>query len=209
MLRPVVRPPTSDVFPKGLKWQHVASAEEAKSCVTSSNKAVPKFAMLRALIGVVAVVAWPFPTGAETLELRGRVVRISDGDTLKVLAPDRVTHVIRISAIDAPERGQPFGRNAQKQLAKLTYQQSIVARCHKADRYRRLVCNVRTAAVPDVGHELIKQGGAWHFKKYEREQPAQDAMQYALAENLAREARIGLWSGPRAVAPWDWRAGSR
>ena len=41
---------------------------------------------------------------AETLS--GRVVRVTDGDTIVVLDASKVQHKIRLTGIDAPERGQ-------------------------------------------------------------------------------------------------------
>ena len=40
---------------------------------------------------------------AETLT--GRIVGVSDGDTLTLLDAERLTHKIRLSGIDAPEKG--------------------------------------------------------------------------------------------------------
>lgn len=44
--------------------------------------------------------------------IAGRVVGITDGDTVKVLTPSPENREIkvRLAGIDAPERGQPFGK---------------------------------------------------------------------------------------------------
>jgi hypothetical protein len=53
---------------------------------------------------------------AETLE--GRVVGVTDGDTITLLDGSRQRHKIRIAGIDAPERKQPFGsRSKQHRLS--------------------------------------------------------------------------------------------
>jgi len=41
----------------------------------------------------------------------GKVVHISDGDTLKILV-DRQQLKIRLAEIDTPEKGQPYGKKA-------------------------------------------------------------------------------------------------
>jgi endonuclease YncB( thermonuclease family) len=41
--------------------------------------------------------------------LTGRVVKISDGDTLTVLDESKRQHKVRLVGIDAPERKQAFG----------------------------------------------------------------------------------------------------
>lgn len=56
-------------------------------------------------------------------------------------------------------------------------------------------------AEQDVSLELIKAGLAWHFKKYSSDPVL------AGAEVEARKAKVGLWSMPGAVPPWEWRRG--
>lgn len=51
-------------------------------------------------------------------ELIGNVVSIHDGDTLTVLVAKRQIR-IRLDGIDAPERGQPFGKRSQQSLAEM------------------------------------------------------------------------------------------
>jgi endonuclease YncB( thermonuclease family) len=41
------------------------------------------------------------------------------------------------------------------------------------------------------------------------EQPQQQAGEYALAEQQAREAGLGLWREPNPIPPWDSRKGVR
>ena len=43
----------------------------------------------------------------------------------------------------------------------------------------------------------------WHYKVYEREQPAIDRKAYADEENEARAARLGLWADMESVPPWE------
>lgn len=45
----------------------------------------------------------------EASELTGKVVSVSDGDTLRVLVDDQQIK-IRLGGIDAPESDQPFGQ---------------------------------------------------------------------------------------------------
>jgi len=50
----------------------------------------------------------------------------------------------------------------------------------------------------------IKDGFAWHYKDYQKEQSELDRMLYSSAELEARSKTIGLWSAP-ALAPWEYR----
>ena len=54
------------------------------------------------------------PAAAETLS--GRVVGITDGDTLTLLTVDRVQVKVRLAEIDAPEAHQPYGQRAKQAL---------------------------------------------------------------------------------------------
>jgi hypothetical protein len=55
----------------------------------------------------------------------------------------------------------------------------------------------------------ISAGLAWHYKKYQKGQTETDRILYSEAENEAREAKLGLWQDPHAVAPWEYRARRR
>ena len=70
---------------------------------------------------------------------QGKVIKITDGDTVHVLDAEKTTHKIRLAGIDAPERGQPYGKAAGKFLSKQINQQTVCVDWHKRDRYRRLV----------------------------------------------------------------------
>jgi endonuclease YncB( thermonuclease family) len=74
---------------------------------------------------------------AETLE--GRVVRIIDGDTLVLLDANNTQHRIRLSGIDTPERGQPFGKRATQNLARLSGNKPARLEWYKRDRWKRLI----------------------------------------------------------------------
>lgn len=78
----------------------------------------------------------------------------------------------------------------------------------KQDRYKRKVGKVIINNT-DINLQMIKQGLAWHYKKYQKEQTIEDAKKYAVAEVIARSKTLGLWSRPDYIEPWNWRKGSR
>ena len=141
-------------------------------------------------------------------ELHGRVVGVSDGDTITVLDAEQVTHKIRLSGIDAPEKAQPFGERAKQQLSDWVYQSTVRVIHDKTDRYGRIVGKV-TLNSEDVNIQMIHAGLAWHYKAYEHEQPALDRVTYPLAELNAKRKAIGLWGDADPVPPWDWRRNKR
>lgn len=154
----------------------------------------------------VLILIFPFSVFADTLT--GRVIRVADGDTVTVLDYWKTRHKIRLQGIDAPERGQPYGKASGKHLSGLVAGRHVVVEYEKRDRYGRVVGKVLLSGV-DVNLGQIKAGLAWHYKKYEMEQSAEDRGLYAAAENEAREAKRGLWVEPEPVAPWEWRRAKR
>jgi endonuclease YncB( thermonuclease family) len=67
----------------------------------------------------------------------GRVVAITDGDTLTILTTDRVQHRVRLAGIDTPEKRQPFGQAAKNHLSSLVNGQTVKVNYYKRDRYGR------------------------------------------------------------------------
>jgi endonuclease YncB( thermonuclease family) len=141
-------------------------------------------------------------------ELRGLVVSITDGDSLVVLDEAKTQHKVRLLGIDAPERAQAFGTVARQNLAALTFQKPVVVEWDKTDRYGRILGKVLVGGL-DVNLQQIDQGLAWHYKTYQRDQPAEDRQRYAAAEANARMASVGLWADPNPVPPWEFRRARR
>lgn len=137
-------------------------------------------------------------------ELRGRVVGITDGDTLTLLSARREEIRIRLSDIDTPERRQPYGDRARQSLADLAFGRDARIEVRETDRYGRTVGRVFIGTM-DVNAELVRRGSAWVFRRYSND-PA-----LLRLEDDARSARRGLWALPEAqrVPPWEWRANGR
>lgn len=138
-----------------------------------------------------------------TLALEGQVVAVADGDTLTILDGSKQQHRVRLSEIDAPEKGQPFGTRAKQALSDLCFGRVAEVRDTSADRYGRVVgavyCDGRTANA-----ELVRQGFAWVYVQYARRGSELFDM-----ERDARDAKRGLWADPNPLPPWDWRRGTR
>lgn len=147
-------------------------------------------------------------TPAVASTLTGRIVAISDGDTVTLL--DRVNrqHKIRLVGIDAPEKNQPFGSRSRQHLADLVFRKEVEADCPKTDRYGRSLCKIEVEG-RDANLAQIEAGLAWHYKTYQRDQRPADRQRYARAEEEARRARHGLWSERDPQAPWDFRKARR
>lgn len=136
--------------------------------------------------------------------ISGKVVGVTDGDSLVVLDDSYKQYKIRLSGIDAPEKNQAFGQRSKQSLSDLVFTKVVVVDTDKVDRYGRLLGRVLVNGV-DANLEQIKLGMAWHYKQYEREQQIEDRLKYAGAEFEARKNRSGLWRDDAPVAPWHFR----
>src|SRR5262249_7791109 len=112
---------------------------------------------MRALL--IAAILVASPAFATTWVVEGRVVGISDGDTITLLDGFKTQHKVRIAGIDAPEKGQAFGERSKQNLSALVFQKQVEARCHKKDRYGRDICAVYVGR-RDVGLDQIRAGMA-------------------------------------------------
>ncbi len=151
---------------------------------------------------ILLVLAWTAVASAAE-ELIGRVVGITDGDTLTLLVAEGSGFKpvkIRLAEIDAPERRQPYGTQAKQVLSDLAYNQSARVVVQDTDRYGRTVGRVYVGST-DVSAEMIRQGAAWVYRKYSRDPALLDR------ETQAKAAKRGLWALPEAqrVEPCEWR----
>lgn len=163
------------------------------------------FRRVRLLVSVVFVLLVT-STHAETLT--GRVVGISDGDTLTLLDAANSQHKIRLAGLDSPERTQPFGQVCKQSLSDLAYDRVVAVESSKLDRYGRIIGKVFVNG-QDVNLEQIRYGCGWHYKKYQNDQSLDDRLNYNRAEATAKASRTGLWADNGPVPPWDWRKARR
>ena len=81
-------------------------------------------------------------------DFTGRVVGISDGDTIRVLHEGRAERV-RLWGIDAPESGQPWGTRAKQFTGDLAFGKTVTVRVREIDRYKHTVAEI---ILPDDRH---------------------------------------------------------
>jgi endonuclease YncB( thermonuclease family) len=81
--------------------------------------------------------------------LTGKVVAIADGDPLTPLV-DRQQIKVRLSDIEAPEKAQPYGTRARRELARLAFGRTVRVETTGKDKYRRTLGRVY---VDDRGRE--------------------------------------------------------
>jgi endonuclease YncB( thermonuclease family) len=139
--------------------------------------------------------------------ITGKVVGVHDGDTITVLDSEKRQHKIRFEGIDAPELKQEFGNKSKENLSGLVFGRQVSVQTNKTDKYDRTVGKVLLEG-KDINYVQVLFGFAWHYKKYENEQSAEDRKTYAEAEVKARANKVGIWALPKQTPPWDWRRGT-
>jgi endonuclease YncB( thermonuclease family) len=155
----------------------------------------------RAIAAAGLALALLAPAAARAEFFDGRVIRVFDGDTIEVRVGADARR-IRLSGIDAPERGQPWAERSKQALSRRVYGRDVRVNAVDVDRHGRLVGEVYADGVC-VGCELVREGHVWVYRRY-----TDDPVLIEL-EAEARAARRGLWGLPasQTVPPWEWRHG--
>lgn len=131
-------------------------------------------------------------------KITAKVVGVKDGDTFVVLN-EKKEIVVRLEHIDAPEKNQPFGNKAKQFASDFCFGKTVVVIGNgKKDRNGRWIGEIFFKN-QNLGKELVRNGLAWHFKRYSKSE------NYADLEAAARKKKIGLWRDKDPVAPWNWR----
>lgn len=170
------------------------------------NALVAKLAAMLCAVLLCSQSAW-----AATFD--AKVVRVSDGDTVKVRTHESCSsgkdcvggkkeYRVRLAEIDTPESNQPFGSNARQMLTDLVYGKAIQVKQTDIDRYGRLVAHLYMSEEGVwINAELVRTGAAWVYRRYAK------SPELFQLEDQARAAEQGLWSLPEAerIPPWEWR----
>lgn len=137
---------------------------------------------------------------------QAKVVGVVDGDTIDVLLEDNTQQRIRVADIDCPETrgsgGQPFGKAAKKFVSELCFGQQVHI-VQTGTHWERIVGYVLLPNGEMLQHELLRNGLAWHARKYS------DSQELQKLEDAARAAKIGIWSQLNPIDPSQWRKGVR
>lgn len=132
-------------------------------------------------------------------EFTGRVVGVTDGDTITVLH-NGIGQKIRLNGIDCPEKRQAFGQRAKQFTSDLVFRREVMIVEHGRDKYGRTIGDVKLADGTFVNRELVRGGLAWWYRKYT---PGDQDLERL--ESEARKAKRGLWIEPAPVPPWEFR----
>ncbi|MGZ5193702.1 MAG: thermonuclease family protein [Kaistella sp.] len=131
-------------------------------------------------------------------KIAAKVVGVKDGDTFVVLHGKKEI-VVRLEHIDAPEKNQPYGARAKQFASGFCFGKTVVVMGNgKKDRNGRWIGEIFYNN-QNLGKELVRNGLAWHYKRYSK------SANYADLEMAARKKNKGLWQDKNPVAPWNWR----
>lgn len=173
------------------------------------------------LVGLIGAFAY---TSARGDTWSGEVVKVRDGDTITVVR-DETRVRVRLRGIDAPEKGQPFGRDARQLTSKLVLGKQVRVTTGASEKDQPVVAEVRfkkpesievlrgdriahrkVIVSTSLSRELVKAGLAWWCRECVPKEK-----ELASVEAQAKKARRGLWarSGATPIPPWEWRRGKR
>ena len=137
-------------------------------------------------------------------QLSGKVVGISDGDTITVLQSGQQFQ-IRLYGVDCPESPQAFGRKAKELTSSMAFGKYVEVTVLDVDGYGRSVGVVHVGATT-INEALLKNGYAWLYTKYCDQS---FCGQWKELEKQAASKRIGLWTDKDPMPPWEWRKNQR
>lgn len=162
-----------------------------------------------AYLSLLLVLFLPINVSANKIirSVEGTVVKISDGDTVKVETKEHTILKIRLYGLDSPEvshgrnPAQPFGKEARNALSDKVFREKVKVDILNIDRYQRAV-GVIWLNGRDINLEMIKEGMAEAYKEYLHE-PYKTI--YILAEKEAHDKKLGIWSLKDYERPSDFR----
>ncbi|REC62213.1 nuclease [Chryseobacterium pennae] len=133
----------------------------------------------------------------------GKVIKISDGDTITVLLKGNKQKKLRLADVDCPENGQAFGKNAKQFTSSQVFGKTIKFTETSTDRYGRSIAKVYYDQDKYLSKELIKAGMGWWYFSYSKD----DSL--GRLQEKAQQKKMGLWQDVHAIAPWEYRKTKR
>ena len=145
---------------------------------------------------------------SKEVSLISGIAKVIDGDTIKIEKKK-----IRFFGIDAPEKKQrcrkawvtilfitinkdyPCGEISTLKLKNKINNKFITCKSTNKDKYKRFIAECFKGKT-NINRWMVRNGHAVVYKKYSKK--------YLAAENLARNEKLGLWSGTFKT-PWEWR----
>ncbi|REC39804.1 nuclease [Chryseobacterium sp. 5_R23647] len=131
-------------------------------------------------------------------QISGKVIGIKDGDTVVILLEGNIQKTLRVAEVDNPENSQPFGKNAKQFTSDQIFGKQINFIETDTDRYGRTIAKIYYDN-KYLSAEIIKSGFGWWYYHYSNDKNLK------MLEAEASKNKIGLWSDPNSIPPWEWR----
>lgn len=125
-----------------------------------------------------------------------RCIGVTDGDTLTCLDEAGRQQKLGLAAIDAPEPGQPYGREARESLAELVFGKRVAVMVINRDAAGQAIGQVAVDG-RDVSAAMVASGAAWADPT--------TGSRLAPEQQQAKQARMGLWAEDNPQPPWEFR----
>ncbi len=127
---------------------------------------------------IVFIYIYPLAVyAANPSDFTGKVIRITDGDTIHVVPDDRNRYPldskyrktgfvsVRMRGIDSPEKNQEYGPEAEAKLVSLVLQETVSVVFKDIDHYGRVVGYVFLDG-RNINLEMVESGYAWAYMQY-------------------------------------------
>ena len=126
-----------------------------------------------------------------------KVEKVIDGDTVYA-SQEGKPYKLRLSEIDAPERGQPFGKQSKEFLRGLLKDGKFDVHISGKDQFGRYLARLYDNEV-DINRRMVNEGMAWVYDFYVSDKT------FYKNQQSAQKQKKGIWSKRYPVSPWEWR----
>jgi micrococcal nuclease len=140
--------------------------------------------------------------GSDAKTIQGKVIKVTDGDSIVIQDDKEQSIEVQLEGIDAPEFQQPFGKEAKELLSEKLLKKDVSIQWEKEDNYKRKLGWIFHED-RNINLWMIEKGAAWHYAQYNKEES------FSNAQQAAKKAKLGLWEDPMPQAPWDYRRANR
>jgi endonuclease YncB( thermonuclease family) len=133
----------------------------------------------------------------------GKVIGVSDGDTVDVLNDNKTVHRIRLSGIDAPEKAQPFGQRAKEHLSTFVFGKRVEVIGNKIDKVNGIDANLEQVKAGLLGTtknmRMNNRPTIEQSMRLPRKARALNAPAYGASANKYRRGNGGMVAKERAL----------
>ena len=146
-------------------------------------------------VGVAVLLTAPVVAGPEEAAQRAvtaKCIKVIDGDTI-VFKCDKREMTVELEGVDAPELGQPWGKEVRSFVRDLLQGRELEVEIVEAGNGHGTARVVVGGC--DLSRLLAERGLAW----------ATDAGELEALTEKAKSLPCGIWLDPEPVPPWEFR----